>query len=157
MVGAEFIWTEPHSKRLRVKITIQKEVLGVILQQDYEVVFVLRNQQCDECQASFTEHTWKALVQVRQRVDHKRTFLYLEQLIMKYNAHTKCTGIEQKHDGMDFQYASRSHGTKFCEFLHSVVPCRVRHSKHLVSQDFQSNVAKFKYAFTSPCALCHHV
>jgi nonsense-mediated mRNA decay protein 3 len=28
MVDASFIWTEPHSRRLKVKITIQKEVLN---------------------------------------------------------------------------------------------------------------------------------
>lgn len=28
MVDAAFIWTEPHSRRLKVKITIQKEVLN---------------------------------------------------------------------------------------------------------------------------------
>ena len=26
LVNAEFIWTEPHSKRLKLKLTIQKEV-----------------------------------------------------------------------------------------------------------------------------------
>ena len=26
LVHAEFIWTEPHSKRLKLKLTIQKEV-----------------------------------------------------------------------------------------------------------------------------------
>jgi len=33
MVDAAFIWTEPHSRRLKIKITIQKEVLnGTLLQ-----------------------------------------------------------------------------------------------------------------------------
>jgi len=33
------------------------------------------------------KNTWKASVQVRQKVTHKRTFLWLEQLILKHNAH----------------------------------------------------------------------
>ena len=34
LIDASFIWTEPHSKRLKLKLTIQKEVFsGVILQQ----------------------------------------------------------------------------------------------------------------------------
>jgi len=33
MIDAGFIWTEPHSKRLKVKLTVQKEVMsGTLLQ-----------------------------------------------------------------------------------------------------------------------------
>ena len=32
MIDAAFIWTEPHSRRLKVKLTVQKEVLsGTVL------------------------------------------------------------------------------------------------------------------------------
>ena len=38
LVDAGFLWTEPHSRRLKVKVTIQKEVLnGAILQQTFVV------------------------------------------------------------------------------------------------------------------------
>ena len=30
LVDAGFVWTEPHSKRIKVKLTVQKEV-GVVL------------------------------------------------------------------------------------------------------------------------------
>lgn len=34
LVDAGFVWTEPHSRRLKVKLTIQREVFsGTILQQ----------------------------------------------------------------------------------------------------------------------------
>lgn len=47
LVDASFIWTEPHSKRIKVKLTIQKEVFhGAILQQMFVVEFVVQNQQC---------------------------------------------------------------------------------------------------------------
>jgi nonsense-mediated mRNA decay protein 3 len=47
LVDAAFIWTEPHSKRIKVKLTIQKEVFhGAILQQMFVVEFVIQNQQC---------------------------------------------------------------------------------------------------------------
>lgn len=71
--------------RLKVRLTIQKEVQkGAILQQSFTVEFFVRNQQCVECQGEFRQGSWKSLVQVRQRVSHKRTFLYLEQLILKH-------------------------------------------------------------------------
>lgn len=88
LVDAGFVWTEPHSRRIKVKLTIQKEVFtSTILQQVFVVEFVVQTQQCPACAASFTEHTWQAVVQLRQKVDHKRTFLFLEQLILKHNAH----------------------------------------------------------------------
>ena len=40
MVDASWVWTEPHSKRLKVKLTVQKEVMnGAILQQSFIVEF----------------------------------------------------------------------------------------------------------------------
>lgn len=95
LVDAAWIWTEPHSRRLKLKLTVQKEVgNGAVLQQAMAVTFVVRNQQCEGCAAAFTNNTWTAVVQVRQRVDHKRTFFYLEQLILKHSAHSQCTNIQ---------------------------------------------------------------
>jgi nonsense-mediated mRNA decay protein 3 len=80
--------------RLNIKLTVQKEVMnGAVLQQAALVEFTIRNQQCKDCQASFAQGTWHAVVQVRQRVPHKRTFFFLEQLLLKHNAHSECINI----------------------------------------------------------------
>lgn len=51
LIDAVWIWTEPHSLRLKIKLTVQKEVTnGAILQQALIVSFTIRNQQCDRCQ-----------------------------------------------------------------------------------------------------------
>jgi nonsense-mediated mRNA decay protein 3 len=127
LVDAGWIWTEPHSMRLKVRLTLQQEVqVGTILQQSMVVVFVVRNQQCIECQAHFRQGSWKSLVQVRQRVNHKRTFLYLEQLILKQEAHRGCLRIETIRDGMDFYFADRNKAARFISFLENVVPIKVR-------------------------------
>ena len=48
LVDAGFIWTEPHSKRIKVKLTVQAEVLGgAVLQQVFTVEYTLLNQTCD--------------------------------------------------------------------------------------------------------------
>ena len=137
LVDAGWIWTEPHSMRLKVRLTVQKEVQsGTILQQSFTVVFVVRNQQCTECQAEFRQGSWKSLVQVRQRVDHKRTFLYLEQLILKHGAHRGCLSIETFRDGMDFYFPDKSKAARFMSFLENVVPVRVSKGHHnVVVQD----------------------
>lgn len=127
LVDAGWIWTEPHSMRLKVQLTVQKEVQsGTILQQTFVVVFIVRSQQCIECQAEFRQGSWRALVQVRQRVDHKRTFLYLEQLILKHGAHRGCLSIETFRDGMDFYFSDKGKAARFISFLEDVVPIKVR-------------------------------
>lgn len=156
LVDAGWIWTEPHSMRLKVRLTVQKEVQrGTIVEQSFVVVFIVRNQQCTECQAEFRQGSWKSLVQVRQRVGHKRTFLYLEQLILKHGAHRGCLSIETFRDGMDFYFPDKGKAARFITFLENVVPIKVKHSKKLISNDVKSNISNFKYTnLVSICALC---
>ena len=124
LVDAGFIWTEPHSKRIKVKITIQKDVGGAMLQQSSIVEFQVVNQICEDCQRVEAKDYWKCVVQVRQRARHKKTFFYLEQLILKLNAHHKTVSIKQTPDGIDFYYATQQDARKLVEFLMSVAPCR---------------------------------
>ncbi|KAG7346872.1 NMD3 family protein [Nitzschia inconspicua] len=156
LVDAAWIWTEPHSMRLKVRLTIQKEVQqGTILQQSFTVVFIVRNQQCIECQAEFRQGSWKSLVQVRQRVAHKRTFLYLEQLILKHGAHRGCLSIETFRDGMDFYFPDKGKAARFISFLENVVPTKMKTSKKLIGTDDKSNVSNFKYtSLVEICPLC---
>ncbi len=37
-------------------------------------------------------------LQVRQHTGHKRTFFYLEQLILKFNADAQCINIKEMHE-----------------------------------------------------------
>ncbi|CAH3020907.1 unnamed protein product [Porites evermanni] len=149
LVDAGFIWTEPHSKRIKVKLTIQKEVVNsTILQQVFVVEFVVQNQMCDACHRQAAQDYWKAVVQVRQKTSHKKTFFYLEQLILKHSAHQNTVKIKQESDGVDFFYASRADARKFVEFLQSVVPCRYKTSEKLISHDVHNNTYNYKYTFS---------
>ena len=66
LIDAGFEWTEPHSKRIKVKLTVQKEVAkNTLLQQTFIVEYVIENLQCDDCKKTYTPHTWVAQVQVR--------------------------------------------------------------------------------------------
>ena len=143
LTEAHFIWTEPHSKRLRVSLTIQKEVsdpghvfgitclahirqvlTSTILEQIFEIEYLVQHTQCPDCAKLAAKNTWKALVQVRQKVSHKRTFLYLEQLIVKHGAQKDTISVKEARDGLDFFYSQRSHAIKMVEFLAGVVPVR---------------------------------
>lgn len=156
LTDASWIWTEPHSMRLKVRLTVQREVqVGTILQQSFTVEFIVRNQQCSECQAEFRQGSWKSLVQVRQRVSHKRTFLYLEQLILKHGAHRGCLKIEAFCDGMDFYFPDKGKAARFIAFLENVCPVKIKTSKKLISTDDKSNLTNFKYTnYVEICPLC---
>lgn len=156
LVDASFIWTEPHSRRLKVKCTIQKEIVnGAIIQQSMVVEFFMQGQQCDDCKRSFTPHTWNAVVQVRQRVEHKRTFLYLEQLILKHGAHEKVSNIVERSDGLDFQFQQKNHAQKLVDFITHYFASKVRSSRQLISHDSHSNTHHNKFTFSVElCPIC---
>lgn len=142
---ASFVWTEPHSRRLIVRLTIQKEVFGAILEQQFDVTFVVKTQQCDLCTRAMANDTWTCVAQVRQKVNHKRTFLYLEQMIIKHNAQKDCIKIKvflfffshffvkyyfcykylKNHpDGIDFFFNNQNHMNRFSQFIQDFAPCR---------------------------------
>ncbi|KAG7192986.1 ribosome-binding protein [Scheffersomyces spartinae] len=149
LVDASFIWTEPHSRRIRVKLTIQGEAMAnAIVQQTFEVEYVVVAMQCPDCAKSYTTNTWRATVQIRQKVHHKRTFLYLEQLILKHNAHVDTVSIQESKDGLDFYYSQRNHATKMLDFISAVAPVKSKKSEELVSIDTQSGSSSYKFSFS---------
>ncbi|KAI9280698.1 NMD3 family-domain-containing protein [Sporodiniella umbellata] len=150
LLDAGFIWTEPHSRRVKVKLTIQKEVFAnTLLQQIFDVEFVVAGQQCPECTRLAAQNTWKAVVQLRQKVEHKRTFLYLEQLILKSGVHKETTNIKEAKDGIDFYFGNRNQAVKMVEFLNSVVPMRYKASERLISKDIHTSVSSYKFTYSA--------
>ncbi|CAL1398136.1 unnamed protein product [Linum trigynum] len=145
LINAEFVWTEPHSKRIKVRLTIQKECL----EKAYVVEYVQQDHLCESCsRVAANPDQWVASVQLRQHVSHRRTFFYLEQLILKHDAASKAIKIKQMHQGIDFFFGNRSHAVKFMEFLRSVVPTKSRDDKQLVSHDVKSSNYNYKYTFS---------
>lgn len=150
IVDASFVWTEPHLRRVKIKLTVQDSVQdGVLLQQSFEVVYVMATQQCPECAKSYTANVWRACVQVRQKVLHKRTFLFLEQLIMKHGAHRDTLNIKEAKGGIDFFFYQRNQAEKFIDFLNSVVPVKIKASQELISQDVHTSKKSFKFTYSA--------
>lgn len=149
LVDAQFIWTEPHSRRIKVKITIQAEaMMNTMIQQSFEVEYFVNAMQCPDCAKSYTANTWTATVQIRQKVPHKRTFLYLEQVILKNNAHVNTISIKEVKDGLDFFYSQKNHAVKMVDFLASSVPVKYKKSEELISQDTHSDLSKYKFTYS---------
>ena len=149
LIDATFVWTEPHSKRVKLKLKVQKEVeKEVVLQQSIVIEFIVQNKMCLDCHRSEASLTWDSVVQVRQAVTHKRTFLYLEQVILKHNAQERAVRIDPQPEGVDFYFGSKSDGARFTSFLDATVPIRSKQSEKLITSDVKSNNSTYNYTFS---------
>ncbi|TGZ45674.1 60S ribosomal export protein NMD3 [Temnothorax longispinosus] len=148
LVDAGFIWTEPHSKRLKVKLTVHAEVIGgTLLEQVFVVEYVVNHQMCEDCHRVEAKDYWTACVQIRQKATNKKTFYYLEQLILKHKAHENTLSIKPVHEGLDFFFATEAAARKMTDFIVTVMPCYVQHSKKLISHDCHSNLYNHKFTY----------
>eukprot|EP00770_Monocercomonoides_exilis_P015987 MONOS_15938.1-p1 / transcript=MONOS_15938.1 / gene=MONOS_15938 / organism=Monocercomonoides_exilis_PA203 / gene_product=60S ribosomal export protein / transcript_product=60S ribosomal export protein / location=Mono_scaffold01417:7267-8735(+) / protein_length=299 / sequence_SO=supercontig / SO=protein_coding / is_pseudo=false len=147
LVDAKFIWTEPHSKRVIIRMVIQKEVQGAILEQTLDVTFFIRNRMCEKCSKAMNNDNWNTLVQLRQKVDHKRTFLFLEQQILKHHAQKRALRLKSFPDGIDFFFAHKSHAQHFASFISEFVPTRMKTSEKQISTDIRNHKTNTKTTF----------
>ncbi|ODQ68572.1 NMD3-domain-containing protein [Nadsonia fulvescens var. elongata DSM 6958] len=151
LMDAVFLWTEPHSRRVKVKITVQgeaKEFGNTMIQQSFQVEMVEHGGQCPDCAKSFTANTWRATVQIRQKVVHKKTFFFLEQLILKNHMHKNTVSIQESKEGLDFFFNHKQHAITMVDFLSNAVPCRTKRSEELISMDTHTSVRSYKFTFS---------
>uniref|UniRef100_A0A0E0R2T7 60S ribosomal export protein NMD3 n=1 Tax=Oryza rufipogon TaxID=4529 RepID=A0A0E0R2T7_ORYRU len=155
--AAEFVFSEPHSKRLRLKLRLRREVFNaVVLEQTHPVEFTVHDRLCDACaRAQSNPDQWVAVVQLRQHVPHRRTFLYLEQLLLKHGQASLALRVAAAPGGLDFFFGSRSHAARLVDFLATVAPVQTQTAKQLVSHDTKSNVYNYKHTFSVEiCPIC---
>lgn len=148
LVDAGFVWTEPHSKRIKVKLTVHAEVSnGIVLQQVFVVELTVANQMCDDCHRLEAKDYWKCMVQVRQKASNKKTLYYMEQQILKHRAHENSLGIKNNSSGLDFFYSGENHARKMVDFLQTILPLKMTQSKKLISHDIHSNIYNYKFTW----------
>ena len=147
LIDSSFVWTEPHSKEIKIKLTIQKEINKSLISTSFIAEFKEDWTQCEDCKKTFTPHIWRAVVQLRQKVNHKRTFLFLEQVILKHKAQAKALSIKEHPEGVDFYFANRAQANSFSAFIHEYLPCQTKTSRQLISVDEKSNEAVYKETF----------
>lgn len=141
---AAFEFTEEHSRRLLIRILVEEGGFEQALQ----LTVLVKRKQCPDCEKIEAKQYWQSKVQVRQRVKHKRTFMYLEQVMLKHGAHRDATNIEEVGDGLDFSFQTKNDAQKFVSFLQSVIGTRVKTSSKLMRQDVKSNISFFRNSFS---------
>ena len=155
ITNPQFLYTEPHSRRIRVQITLEKEALGgTILRQTLIVTFIVNLMQCPQCcEAATPREHWVANVQIRQESKNKRSLFWLEQQILTHHAHQQAINIVRTDNGIDFHFASKANAHNFIKFIEQrlPVPPFKEHAK-LVGEDMQSNIkdSRSSYILRAP-------
>ena len=149
IVDAHFLYTEPHSRRIRVSLTLQKPFNETILRQTLIITFVVQLQQCPKCcEAATPREHWIAKVQVREASKHKRTLFWLEQQILSNRAHASCTSIERKHDGIDFHFPTKAAANNFVNFVKNKLPIKFEESNKLMGEDIQNSIQDRRFSYS---------
>jgi nonsense-mediated mRNA decay protein 3 len=147
-VDASFIWTEPHSRRIKLSVTVERtmhEYNSAVLRQKLAVELTIKTRLCPDCTKEGTGADHTSIVQVRQQVRYKRTLLQLENRLMSNGAASKALRIESQRTGIDFYFARLNEAKRFADHVASCVPARRRDSKQLQSQDDKNNITNYVY------------
>jgi len=96
VIDAGWIWTEPHSRRIKVYVIVESEVLNgkTSVRQKVQVEFVVRTKKCRDCCRVASDHSWVALVQVRQRIAGAKSLHALEETLIKSGLSSMMSSIE---------------------------------------------------------------
>lgn len=166
VLGTAWIWTEPHSRRLKFYVDIERLILQekVPIQQRVICSYVVKMSQCLSCIHGASEHTWGAMIQFRCALEYEQkgssikshpSLAYVESLLVKTKMLETVSNLEVLKDGLNFYFHSKAQAERMHEFLSSQLPCRSKSSKKLVSQDLQSNTTRFEYTiFMEMIPLC---
>ena len=133
IIDSNFIYTEPHSKVIKIKVTLQKEIEKNIITQSLVIEFKEKWILCRDCQKIQTPHIWSSCVQIRQRVPHKKTMMYLEQIILRNKMQQNALDFKESNDGFDFFFMTRREGEVFSNWIATVVPSKITYHKKYVS------------------------
>ncbi|KAM0686755.1 ribosome-binding protein [Conglomerata obtusa] len=144
LIDSDFVYTEEHSKQLEITVKLGQDNI----EQSVNIKYRIRNRQCPDCQKIEAKQYWTSIVQVRQRVQHKRTLLYLEQILLKSEAFKDATNIKERRDGMDFYYQNKVPAIRMVNFIQSAMMSRLVTSERLISEDKKSNTAKYKFSYS---------
>jgi nonsense-mediated mRNA decay protein 3 len=153
IVDASWVWTEPHSMRFKLRITAQTQVQNVTMQQRVVVELHCTFQMCPDCNREYTNRTWHAVLQVRQRHSTKG-MRSLEMALAKPNAATvrqHVIKLDSTNAGLDFYFLHLRQAQQLAQFIATIYPCRVKTTDKLVSEDTTNNTANMKY--TVACEL----
>ncbi|KAL5101363.1 hypothetical protein RYX36_005690, partial [Vicia faba] len=117
LVRSQTIPSQPNSKIIKIRVTVQKETL----QQSYLVDFVQHKRACKSCSPKPDPDQWNSVVELRQHACHMR----LDHAIWKHDVAARAVKINKMKHGVDFFFANRIHVNKLLDFIKGGLPVRI--------------------------------
>lgn len=143
IIDSSFLYTEEHSSRARIEIIILENAV----EQPVLLEYSFRNKQCPSCTRVEAQQFWRAAVQLRQHPHHRRTFLYIEHLMLQHKVHLSTSNIVNRKDGIDFLFADNTAALKLVDFLRKFFGVQIHSSAQLISTDPKNNTANKKFTY----------
>jgi nonsense-mediated mRNA decay protein 3 len=151
--------------RLKVRVSVQTVVENVTIQQRVPVEFQIKWKMCDKCDREYTNRTWHAVVQLRQKRDDtgrsdnisglssssssRKGLVALEMALSKSKDIRKnVLKIDTSRHGLDFYFLTLPQAQQFTQFLQRLAPMKIKTSSKLVSTDTKNNTANMKHTLT---------
>jgi nonsense-mediated mRNA decay protein 3 len=161
LVDAIWVWTEPNNMRLKLRLTVRAVLENVPVQQRVLVEFIVKFHQCPDCNREYTNRTWQALVQLRQRRDNgapRKGLAALEMALARNKEIRKhVLRIDSCRHGLDFYFLTQANAQSFAQFLSRLAPMRLKTTQKMVSEDLKNNTANMKHTFACDMVpLCRH-
>ncbi|MES1904855.1 MAG: ribosome-binding protein, partial [Paramarteilia canceri] len=129
-----------------IQIKVQKEVYeNFNVEGTLDIEIVKKNLTCPQCHRAEADDYWKCQVQIRQKVNHRRTFYYLEQILLKNKLTHEISSIEKTENGINLFYQDRNAAVRMTNFIVTKVPCKLTNSQQLISEDIKNNAANIKH------------
>jgi nonsense-mediated mRNA decay protein 3 len=123
---ASFVWTEPHSKRIRVRVDYEQDVLGqgAKISQTVVLEFTIRDHLCKNCGKLGTKDGWSSIVQIRQHALSVGVLLRLEKDVRESGLHLHAAQIGTTGSGLDMTFNEDKHAHDLVRFVRGRVPCQ---------------------------------
>ena len=157
LVDASWIWTEPHSMRFRLCLTVRAEMSSVLVEQRCRVELHCAFQQCPECNREATKRTWHAVVQLRQKrpdSDDCPGITRVEEAIgQNKDLRQHVLRLDDaSNGGLDFYFLHLSHAQTFVHAIQRLAPLRVHTAVQQVSTNVHNHTAHMKHTLTCDMA-----
>lgn len=135
--------------RQRIRVTVRTETQGVTIQQRVLIEFIVRFRQCNDCNREYTNRTWHAVLQLRQKRndDAPRKGLVVLEMALARNPQVRkhVLKIDTSKHGFDFYFLNLSDAHQFASYISRVAPMRIKVAKKLVSTDVKNNTANLQH------------
>jgi NMD protein affecting ribosome stability and mRNA decay len=138
--------------RLKIRVTVRTEIDSVLIEQRVPVEYQIKWKMCNNCDREYTNRTWHALVQLRQKRESgspRKGLAALEMALGRNkDIRRNVLKIDTSRHGLDFYFLTLPQAQQFAQFLSRLSPMKTKTSSKLVSTDVKSNTANMKHTLT---------